>query len=68
MELAALILNTVGTLLIAYAALNVHHRFRNEHKVDEVVFKAMKQEWTIGCIGMALIISSFILELIVLFF
>jgi len=67
-ELFALILNTLGTLLIAYAALNVHHRFRHEHKIDEVVFKAMKYEHRVGWIGIMLILLSFVLELSILFF
>jgi len=66
MQLAALILNTLGTILIAYAALNVHHRFRHEHKIDEEVFKAMKQEWRIGCFGIAMIVLAFILEVLIL--
>lgn len=66
MELLALILNTLGTLLIAYAALNVHHRFRHEHKVDDAVFTAMKREYVVGWIGIAMIILSFILELLLI--
>jgi len=64
MELIALMLDTVGTLLIAYAALNVHHRFRHEHKIDEEVFQAMRQEWSIGIFGIILIILAFVLEFI----
>ncbi len=64
MELLALILNTSGTLLIAYAALNVHHRFRHEHKIDEAVFKAMKYEHQVGWVGIILILIAFILEIL----
>ena len=67
MELIALMLDTVGTILIAYAALNVHHRFRHEHKIDEVVFKAMSQEWRVGIFGIILIVSAFVLEMIMFF-
>jgi hypothetical protein len=66
MELFALILNTLGTLLIAYAALNVHHRFRHEHKVDDVVFNAMRKEYLVGWFGIVMIILSFILEILLL--
>jgi len=66
MELLALILNTLGTLLIAYAALNVHHRFRHEHKVDDVVFNAMRKEYLVGWFGIVMIILSFILEILLL--
>ena len=63
MEIIALLANTIGTLLIAYAALNVHHRFRHEHKIDEEVFNAMKLEWSVGLIGIVLIFAAFVLEL-----
>jgi len=66
MELLALILNTLGTLLIAYAALNVHHRFRHEHKVDDVVFNAMRKEYLVGWFGIVMIILSFLLEILLL--
>ena len=55
----------IGTLMIAYAALSVHHRFRHEHKVDEEVFKAMSWEIKLGFIGIALIITGFVIKLIV---
>lgn len=54
-----------GTLLIAYAALSVHHRFRHEHKVDEEVFSAMSLELRLGFVGIALIICGFVLNTIV---
>jgi len=67
MELAALILNTLGTFLIAYAALNVHHRVRHEHKIDEEVFRAMRYEYRLGWFGIGLILGSFVLEMLLLF-
>ena len=48
-----------GTLLIAYAALSVHHRFRHEHKVDNEVFKAMRTEIKLGLLGVVLIVIGF---------
>ena len=50
----------VGTLLIAYAALSVHHRFRHEHKVDDQVFEAMRLEIKLGIFGIVLVILGFI--------
>jgi len=50
----------IGTLLIAYAALSVHHRFRHEHKVDDQVFDAMRLEIKLGFLGIVLIILGFI--------
>jgi hypothetical protein len=56
-------LETIGTLLIAYAALKVNYRFRKEHKVDEVVFAEMKHEHYMGIVGMAFVTIGFFLQL-----
>lgn len=39
MNLIAITLDVVGTVLIGWAALRVHHRVLNEHKVDEKVMR-----------------------------
>jgi hypothetical protein len=56
-------LDLLGTLLIAYAALSVHHRFRHEHKVDDEVFSAMQTEIKLGFVGIGMIIVGFIFQL-----
>lgn len=63
MMILAIILETVGTLLIAYAALNVHHRFFKEHKIDEAVYNAMAKERKVGLTGIYLIIVAFFLQI-----
>ena len=57
-------LDLIGTLLIAYAALSVHHRFRHEHKVDEEVFQAMTREIKLGILGVFIIVAGFGLKLV----
>jgi hypothetical protein len=49
--------------MVAFTALMVHHRFRQEHKVDEKVFRSMRREQVIAIIGMLLIIVGFALQL-----
>jgi len=68
MELAdyILVLDFFGSVLIAYAALRVHHRFLNEHQVDEAVFSIMKREQKVGLVGILFITTSFLLEIILL--
>ena len=61
------LLNTVGTLLIAYAALRVHHRVLNDQKVDRSVLKEMRREQVAGIFGAILIIVSFFLDVILLY-
>ncbi len=65
MEFFGELLEVIGTVLIAYAALRVHHRFLHEHAVDEQVFKTMKVEQRIGVSGVILVITGFILRLFV---
>ena len=60
--LGAEILDLIGVLMIAYAALSVHHRFRHEHQVDDEVFEAMRNEQKLGIIGVIFIVCSFIAE------
>jgi len=62
-ELLGFTLDVVGKVLVAYAAIKVHHRFWKEHKVDEFVFKAMKREQIIGITGIILIIIGFLLQI-----
>lgn len=56
-------LDIVGSVLIAYAALRVHHRFLAEHKVDERVFKIMKREGFWGVLGVFLIIAGYFVDI-----
>lgn len=58
------VLELVGTLLIAMAALRVHHRVLGEHKIDQLVYKTMKKEQYLGVLGIVLLITAFILEII----
>lgn len=62
-ELLGFILDVIGKVMVAYAAIKVHHRFWKEHKVDEFVFKAMKREQVIGIAGVLLIIIGFLLQI-----
>lgn len=52
----------VGTVLVAYAALRVHHRFLKEHQVDEKVFKMMKREQRLGILGVIFIFVGYVLQ------
>jgi len=64
MELLSTTLETVGTLLIAFAALRVHHHFLNEHMVDDKVFNAMRRERVIGIAGVLFVVSGYIAQVI----
>jgi len=65
MELLSVTLETIGTLLIAFAALRVHHRFLNEHRVDDRVFRAMRRERVVGIIGVVFVVSGYIVQIII---
>ncbi|MCP6720300.1 MAG: hypothetical protein KJI72_03230 [Patescibacteria group bacterium] len=53
----------IGKLLIAYTALRVHHRFLSEHKVDRLVFRAMKREQRLGILGIIFIVAGYLLKI-----
>ena len=63
-EYIATTLDFIGKLLIAYTALRVHHRFLSEHKVDRLVFRAMKREQRFGVLGIVFIVAGYILEVV----
>ena len=63
-EFIATTLELIGTLLVAYAALRVHHRFLREHKVDEKVFKVMRREQRLGILGAVFIVSGYFLQVL----
>jgi hypothetical protein len=54
----------IGTLMIAYAALSVHHRVRHEHTIDNKVFTAMQHEMVIAIFGIALLVGGFALRVV----
>lgn len=56
-------LDVIGKIMIAFTAIMVHHRFLQEHKVDEQVFKTMKREQRLAMFGVALIVVGFIIEM-----
>ncbi len=53
-------LDAIGTIMIAWAALKVHHRMLHEHKIDKFVFQSMKLEQRLGITGVFLVAISFI--------
>ncbi|MEX2436929.1 MAG: hypothetical protein WD471_02090 [Candidatus Paceibacterota bacterium] len=57
-------LQTIGHVLIAYTAIRVHFRFRQEHKVDEDVFNVMKKEQIIGIAGIIFVVVGYIFHII----
>lgn len=59
------LLDLIGTVLVAWAALSVHHRFLKEHKVDNRVFRVMRFEQKLGLLGVCLIILAFLIDVLV---
>ena len=55
-------LQVAGKILIAYTAIMVHHRFSEEHRVDERVFDEMKKEKSLAFVGIFLILAGYFLE------
>lgn len=60
-ELFAITLDTLGTIMIAFAALRVHHRVLHDHKIDKKVFKMMKLEQWVGALGVLFVAVGYII-------
>lgn len=63
MELIITTLDVIGTVLIGWAALRVHHRVLNEHKIDEKVMRVMRVEQKLGILGIVLVLLAYLLHI-----
>jgi len=63
-QFLALTLEALGSVFIAFTALSVHHNFLSEHRVDDKVLKTMKFEQKIGVIGVVMIVSGYLLNVV----
>lgn len=64
MAFIPLFLDTVGSVLIGWAALRVHHRVMNEHTIDRRVLRTMRFEQQFGILGLVFVVLSFLLQLL----
>lgn len=56
-------LGTVGKLVLGIAVLRVHVYIIREHKIDNVVIRALKREQIVTLFGLALIILGYVSEI-----
>jgi len=56
-------LDVIGKIMVAFTAIMVHHRMLNEHKIDKIVFRSMKQEQMIGLLGIIFIVVGYIMQI-----
>jgi len=64
MHISGMLLDTVGVVMIAFAALRVHHRVLNERKIDKQVYADMKREQKIGIAGVIFVIIGNLIQII----
>lgn len=64
LENITLTLGAVGTLLIAWAALRVHHRVLNDHKISPRVSRIMQIEQKLGVLGMVMVFAGYVLNIL----
>lgn len=64
LENAIITLEAIGTLLIAWAALRVHHRVLNEHKISSRVVRMMRIEQGLGILGMVMVCVGYLLNVV----
>ncbi len=63
-HILARILETIGTLSIAWATLSVHHKVLHEHAIDAQVFSTMKKEQKFAIAGIILVLAAFLLDIL----
>jgi hypothetical protein len=56
-------LEMMGSVLIGWAALRVHHRVLNEHRIDKKAVRVMRFEQKLGTLGIVLIVAGYVLQL-----
>ncbi len=66
LELVALVSETIGVLMIAFAAIMVHHRVLHEHKIDMEVEGIMKKEQVLAKFGVFFVLIGFVLNIYIL--
>ena len=52
----------IGVTLVAYMALRVHTRVREEHRVDKKVLSEMNREKIYAIVGILFIILGYLLQ------
>lgn len=62
--MAGTTLQTIGTLLVGFVALRVHHRVIIRQMVDGQVLRTMKREQWFGLAGLLFIAVGYVLQLI----
>jgi len=54
----------VGDVIIAYAVIAVHDRMREEHSIDDAVYRSMLKERRLIVVGIAMLFLGFTLRII----
>jgi uncharacterized membrane protein len=52
-------LEMIGSVLIGWAALRVHHRVMGKHKIDQRVVRVMRVEQRFGSLGIMLVVLGY---------
>lgn len=56
-------LDILGKVLLGLTVIQVHTRVMKEHKIDELVLKAMQKERKLGFLGIVLMVLGYLLQL-----
>ena len=63
LKVLALTLEALGTIFIAYTALQVHIKMRKEHRIDKPVIDEIKHEEVVAVIGIAFVAIGYFLQI-----
>lgn len=58
------LITLLGDVIIAYAVIAVHDRMREEHSIDEAVYRSMLRERRLIVVGITLLFMGFTLRII----
>jgi uncharacterized membrane protein len=64
LEIIGITLDVLGKILLGLTVLLVHHKILKERRIDQYVIKEIKLEWTLGILGISLMIIGYIFELL----
>lgn len=64
LEIIGITLDVIGKILLGLTVLLVHHKILKERRIDQYVIKEIKLEWTLGILGISLMVIGYVFELI----
>lgn len=59
-----LTIGTAGKILLGVTVVSVHWKIVKEHKIDKLVLREMRKERNVALVGIALVVTGYIFEVL----